>query len=365
MGSSPEPVVLITGGVGFLGRALVRELTRADGVVRPREVRVLDPRAPDGDGGGEIRYLAGDVRRPADLARACAGVDIVFHLAALIDWGQHLPEVVRAVNLDGTRNVIAACREAGTRALVFTSSLDAIYSGLAAHETDESAPYPASFPSEYCASKAEAEQAVLAADGLPLGGSSARRLRTIVIRPCSIWGENDPYHIGAMLRLARLGAVARLGRGRPPTQWVYVGNVAHLLVLAAKALWEGRQEAAGQVYFATDFPARNFFDQLEPVVRAVGGRMLPPSLALPHRPVRVLSQLVQLATRGLRPFVALTPLLTPFSVDFVCHEFTVRTDKAARLLGYRPIYSEAEAYARTIAAARGEFSPRSKVCGTV
>ena len=83
---------------------------------------------------------------------------------------------------------------------------------------------------------------------------------------------------------------------------------------------------------------------------AAGGRVLPQSLAVPHGPLRLLAHVAMLATRLLRPVVRLTPFLTPFSDDYICQEFTVRGGRAARVLGYRPIYSEEEAYARTIAA---------------
>jgi len=343
MPTHTEPVLLITGGAGYVGRALVRELRAPAAALRPAEVRVLDlgPDAPPEL--ASVTYLQGDVRDRAALDRACAGVDIVLHLAAVIDWGQHPAAFVREVNLDGTRRVIDACRAAGVRGLVFASSLDAVFGGQPIHDADESLPYPAHFSGEYCASKAAAEMAVLRADGWP---TSAGPLRTIVLRPCAVWGEDDPYHVAPVVGLARRGPVVRLGRQRTPTQWVYVGNMAHALAVAARALVDGRSEAAGQLYFVTDFAARNFFDQMEPLVEAVGGRVLPPALALPHGPMKALSYVLTAAARHL----GVTPLLTPFSVDHLCHEFTVCSDKAARLLGYQPIYSEREAYARTIAA---------------
>jgi nucleoside-diphosphate-sugar epimerase len=343
MPDTNRPVVLVTGGEGFLGRALLRELHKPapESLLQPREIRSFDLSPTNGAAARPgVTRVQGDVRNAGDLRRACAGVDVVFHLAALIDWNEQASAAVREVNVEGTRNVIDACRSTGVAALVFTSSLDAIYTGGDMVDVDESTPYPARFPNAYCASKAEAEQAVLAAHGGPL--------RTIVLRPCAIWGEGDPYHIGNFLKLARGGPVPRMGRGRAPYQFVYVGNIAHALVLAARALLEGRAGVAGQLYFIKDFPPRNIFDHMEPFVRAGGGRMLPPALTLPQGPMRALAWGVETAARALRPIWATTPLLTPFSVDSACSKFTVATDKAERLLGFRPIYGEPEAMARTL-----------------
>ncbi len=348
-----RPIVAITGGAGFLGRALLHELRKPDGeaVLRPREIRVLDTQdAPAGLDG--INYRRGDVRRIDDLRELCAGADLVFHLAAVVDWGSTSAELLHAVNVGGTRNVVDACRACGVGALVATSSLDVVYDGRSVFDADESTPLPAEYHSGYCSTKAEAERIALASDGSPLAGRDGERLRTIVIRPCSIWGEDDPYHVEAMLKLARSGPVVRLGREPAPTQFVYVGNVAHAVALAGKALLDGREDAAGQVYFAADFPARGFFDHLEPVVRAAGGRMLPPALALPRTPVKALAWALAAAARILRPVFPFQPLFTPWSVDYVCNTFTVKSDKAERLLGYKPIYTEEEAYARTLDAVR-------------
>jgi nucleoside-diphosphate-sugar epimerase len=335
-----RPVVLITGGEGFVGKALLHELLKPAPLLQPREIRVFDRSPTNGAARPGVTRVRGDVRNPDDLRAACAGVDVVFHLAALIDWNEQASDAVREVNVGGTRNVIDACRAAGVRALVFTSSLDAIFTGGDMVDVDETTPYPARFPNAYCASKAEAEQEVLAAHG-PL-------LRTIVLRPCAIWGEGDPYHIGNFLKLARGGPVPRMGRDRAPYQFVYVGNIAHALALAARALLDGRDGVAGQLYFIKDFAPKNIFDHMEPFVRAGGGRMLPPALTLPQAPMRALAFCIETAARALRPIWATTPLLTPFSVDSACCRFTVATDKAERVLGFHPIYTEDEAMRRTI-----------------
>jgi len=340
--SELRPSILITGGAGFLGRALVHELTRPDGParLRPREIRILDKRRPAAPNGGLIVPLQGDVRSPADLRQACRNIDVVVHCAALVDWGQHAASQVEAINVGGTRNVIDACREAGVRGLVHVSTLDVVYEGRPIVDGDESLPYPPRHPTAYCSSKAEAERIVLAADD--------DGLRTTALRPCCIFGEADPYHVSSLLRMARRFPVVRIGDGRARSQHVYVGNMAHALLLAARGLLERAETVGGRAYFITDFPAHNFFDYMEPIVTGTGHAMMPWAFALPQRLMYGLGWSAERLAAALRPVWRFTPTLSRFAVEFVCQDLTFSGARAERELGYSPIYDEQEAYERTI-----------------
>jgi nucleoside-diphosphate-sugar epimerase len=343
--------VLITGGAGFLGHALVRELSRSTAdphaVICPREIRVFDPRSPEPlDGDPRLRWIAGDVRDRAALREACRGVDLVFHCAALVDWGRKPTTLLEAVNREGTENVIAACVDASVPALVHTSTLDVVFTGRPRERVDESQPVADRHVNDYCRTKAEAEGLAIRANGAVLadGGS----LRTAVLRPASIFGERDPYHVPGLVQTAFAGFVLRLGDGSGRCQHVYVGNVAHAHCLAARALLDGTG-AAGQAYFITDSEPENFFAFLEPILVALGYRYLPRALSLPRAPMHALGAGLEGIASLLRPVYRFAPLLTRFAVDFVCLEFTVSGEKLARELGYRPIYGKDEALARTIA----------------
>lgn len=349
MPTLPSPTVLITGGAGFLGHALVRELTRSEedpaALLRPREIRVLDPRAPE-PGDPRVRHLEGDVRDRAALAEACRGVDLVFHCAALVDWGRLSDEELGAVNVAGTANVIQACREASVQALVHTSTLDVVYTGEPRSFVDEEAPVAERHVNGYCRTKAAAEALARRANGAPL--ASGRALKVAVLRPASIYGERDPYHVPGLVSGAIAKRIPRIGNGAGRCQHVYVGNVAHAHCLAGRSLLEDGR-AAGQVYFITDSEPENFFDFLEPIVSALGYRVLPRSLAIPRVPLRAVGALLEGAAALLRPLHPFAPLVTRFAVDFVSMEFTVSGEKLVRELGYRPVYGKDEAHARTIA----------------
>jgi nucleoside-diphosphate-sugar epimerase len=336
-GGNPGLRVLVTGGAGFLGRAILRELAKSP----LAEVRVFDLREPDAREFPSVAAQVGDVRDGPAVLEACRGVDVVLHAAAQIDWGR-TPEQLAAVNVGGTENVLRACREAGVRGLVHTSSMDAVCGTSPVVQADETLPYPRRFANEYARTKALAEQAVLRAN--------APDLRTCVLRPCGIFGEGDPYHVANVLRVVKAGGLPfRIGDGRAAFQHVYVGNVAHAHVLAMRALLEPDSRVAGEVYFVTDdSPAVDFFDFMEPILNQLGYALPPKSRSVPYPVMWTLGALLEGVALACRPFFRFAPTLTRSSVRFVGHDHTFVGDKARRELGYEPIYTESQAIERTV-----------------
>ena len=317
---------LIIGGAGFLGAALASELKK-----RGVAVRVFDL-LPHPD--PSIPTHIGDLRDEAQVREACAGVDTVFQTASLVDWGPRSKDRLYAVNVEGNRNVISACRELGVPKLVYTSSIDVIFDGHPIANGDESLPYPADHLDHYGHTKMLAEQDVLAANG-------QHGLRTCALRTAGIYGPGDRHRLPSILKAARSGQNIRLGDGSAKFGHVYVANVVHAHILAAQAL-DGA--AAGQAYFIGDHPAGNFFDYFTPYLAAFG---FPPAKArIPYRVAYMLAILMETAARlGIGPS---TPTLTRYVVASTCVDFYFSHDKAARELGYRPIISLEQAQAETL-----------------
>ncbi len=349
-----NPVVLITGGSGFLGKALIRELLNDDGgsALTASKIRVFDTRPPGRVQNKRISYIQGDIRSLRELEEACRGVDVIFNCASIVDWGQHPKSFLHEVNVGGTRNVISAARKNNVRALVHTSTMDVLYEGRPIINGDESMPYPRRYNMAYAETKALGEQEVLAADSGPMkkdAGRTVKLLRTCVIRPCGMFGEADPYHVSSFLRLAQSGKLAfRIGNGRSLFQHVYVGNVAHAHALAAKALLNGNGKAAGKTYFITDFPPKNFFDYMAPIIAGIGYSLPPKSKSIPRPVVYLIAALLEGISVLVRPFFRFNPKLNRTSVTMVCKDLTFSGERARTELRYRPRYSEEEAIARTI-----------------
>ena len=315
---------LVVGGAGMVGLELSRQL-----LARGKSVRVLDL-LPVRTAGVESQV--GDIRRMADVERACRGMDVVFQTAAAV-WDPARPaHEFDDVNVTGNENVLTACRRAAIRRLVYTSTLDVVVDGTRPIvDGDESLPFPAELPRDpYSRSKILAEQLVLGANG--------DELRTCAVRPVGIYGPHDKYHLPNMVKLARSALPVRLGDGSARFSHVYVGNVAHAHLLAAIHLGPGSR-AAGNAYFVTDpEPAENFFTFFDPLLRELGLRA--PRLHLPYR----LAYALAWAAETVYP----RSIFSRFSVVQTCVDHTFVHHQATRDLGYQPIFTRAEAFARTL-----------------
>jgi len=228
-------IALVTGGGGFLGRYIV-ELLLARGAV----VRVIARGAyPELEARG-VQMFRGDLSETDQLPAACAGAEVVFHVAALAGiWGKW--EWYHRSNVIGTERVIQACQTAGVPRLVFCSSPSVTFNGTDQKGVDESVPYPQTWLSHYPRSKALAEQAVLAANGV-------EGLKTCALRPHLIWGPRDTHLIPRLIDRAKSGKLRIVGDGKNLVDMVYVENAAQAHLLAADALL-GEAPAAGKAYF--------------------------------------------------------------------------------------------------------------------
>ncbi len=157
------PTVLITGGNGFLGRAVVERC-----LTRGYAVRVYGRSDLAADLAPRVTFHRGDLADTAALTAAVKGCDYVFHVAAKAGvWGRW-DDYVRS-NIIGTETVVQACREHGVKALVYTSTPSVVFNGESFRGADESLPYGQDFLCAYAETKATAERRALEA------ASNARR----------------------------------------------------------------------------------------------------------------------------------------------------------------------------------------------
>lgn len=259
---------LVTGGGGFLGSAIVRQLLdRGDEVVSFSrgsypELAALSAKQCRGD--------LGDLQALAEAARGC---DIVFHVAAKAGvWGS-FQEYYQA-NVVGTGNVLAACRLNAISRLVYTGSPSVVFNGSDVEGGNESLPYPARFEAPYPHTKALAEQAVLAAN--------SPELATVSLRPHLIWGPADNHLVPRIVAKARAGKLRRIGRRPCLVDTVYVDNAAEAHLNAADRLAPG-SPPAGKAYFISNGEPLPVWEMVNRILAAAGlppeERSVPASLA--------------------------------------------------------------------------------------
>jgi nucleoside-diphosphate-sugar epimerase len=249
----------VTGGGGFLGRAIVELL-----LARGDRVRILARgRYADLEALGAEAVQA-DIQDAQAVASACRGMDTAFHVAAVAGiWGSW--RYYYGINTVGTRNVLAGCRQHGVARLVYTSSPSVTFVGREQCGVDESAPYPKHWLCHYPHTKAIAEQDVLAANG-------QSGLATCALRPHLVWGPRDPHLIPRLIERARRGQLRQIGDGRNLIDAVYVENAATAHLLAADRLEPG-SPVAGRAYFITNGEPVNCWQWINQILELAG---LPP-----------------------------------------------------------------------------------------
>lgn len=319
--------VLVTGGGGFLGTGIVRML-RGRGLA----VRSLSrKRYPHLDALG-VEQHQGDVADADAVTRAIEGCATVFHTAARAGlWGP-MPDYHRA-NVQGTQNVVQACRALGVPRLVYTSSPSVVFNGRDLAGADESAPYSSRFEAAYPETKAIAEQLVLAAN--------SSELATVSLRPHLIWGPGDNNLLPRIIARAQSGQLRRIGRTNALIDPVYIDNAAEGHVLAAERLGPGAP-LAGKAYFITQGETIAVWDMINALLRAAHMEPVKRSVARP----------IALAAAGaLELAYGVTgrtdePPMTRFLARQLSTTHWFRNDAARRDFGYEPRVSIAEGLQR-------------------
>ena len=172
---------LITGAAGHIGNVLVRELLSRGEKVRALILPGEDTRSLDGL---PVERVEGNVLDLDSLRAAMQDVDVVFHLASLVSITKDQEELVRKVNVDGTRNVIEAVRDARVRRLVYTSSIHALERPPIGTPVNEALKFdPENAAGVYDQTKAEASLLVKQA--------ASEGLDAVILCPTGVTGPYD------------------------------------------------------------------------------------------------------------------------------------------------------------------------------
>jgi len=297
--------VLVTGASGFLGGAVAREIARAG-----HEVRTFQRRPSGVDG---IDDVLGSLTSPVDVERAVEGMDAVVHLAAKVSLAGD-PAEFEAVNVGGTRTLIAAMRQAGAGRLVFVSSPSVAHAGASIVGDDARPADPAHARGEYARTKARAELLAL--------GSDSESLRVVAVRPHLVWGPGDTQLIERIVERARAGRLPLLDRGAALIDTTYIDNAATAIAAALERV----DEVHGNAYVVTNGEPRPVAELLAGICAAAG--VPAPAWSVPAGVARAAGSLIEAVWR-VKPGVD-EPPMTRFLAEQLstAHWFDQRRTRA-------------------------------------
>jgi nucleoside-diphosphate-sugar epimerase len=228
---------LVTGGGGFIGSALVKELIKTGHDVTSFSRGDYPELRRKG-----AKTIRGDVTDINSVLKATENIDIIFHVAAKAGLSGSYKEYY-GTNVTGTENILKACKLNKIKYLIYTSSASVVFDGDDIEGANESIPYPARPLSYYTATKALAEQMVLHAN--------SSQLSTIALRPHLVYGPDDNHLLPRIIERAKSGKLRRIGNGKNLIDVSYIDNVTAAHINAALTIINN-PAASGNAYFITN-----------------------------------------------------------------------------------------------------------------
>jgi len=309
---------LVLGGTGFIGQALVRQLVESGRRVRllarnSRHLPRLLCKLP-------IEVICGDIARPSDLDRALAGVGTVYHLARahVKTWAEY-----ERYEIGGTRNVAEACLRSEVKRLIYTGTIDSLYTGDPCGVIVESTPLDPRIHRRnlYARAKAESERLLMELRAL-------RGLPVAIFRPGIVLGRGgSPFHWGVGMWFGE--SVCLLwGRGKNRLPIILADDVARALVVARSA-----DGVIGEVFNLVGeriLTAREYISELEMAAR----------LKIDVRPTSAWRFYTRdLAKWGAKCLIRYPERRLPSYRDWQTRAHLARFDcgKATRVLGWVPV----------------------------
>ncbi|MFT3755494.1 MAG: NAD-dependent epimerase/dehydratase family protein [Pseudoxanthomonas sp.] len=329
--------ILVTGGGGFLGKALCKGL-----VERGHEVRSFNRgHYPALDEIG-VQQVQGDLVDGDAVRAAAQGVDAIFHNAAKAGaWGSY--DSYFQANVIGTRNVLDACLVHGIGKLVYTSTPSVTHrathpvEGLGADEV----PYGENFQAPYATTKAIAEKEVLAAN--------SHELAVVALRPRLIWGVGDQQILPRLVERAKAGRLRIVGDGLNKVDTTYIDNAAQAHFDAFEHLAPGAA-CAGKAYFISNGEPWPMKDIVNALLATAGAPQVEKTLSFKtaYRIGAVCEALWKtLPLKG-------EPPMTRFLAEQLCTPHWYSMEPARRDFGYVPKVSMQEGLRRLGESLRGD-----------
>jgi len=264
--------VLVTGGTGFVGRAVCRELSRNGYIVKVlhRLTSNLKPLADIAN----LELVPGDLADTESLRVACKDAEVVFHIAALYREAKFKDQVYWEANLEGTRRLLEASRETRVRRFIYCSTTG-VMGHISLPPADETHPYN---PDDvYQQSKAEAEKLVLE-------WFKSGKIEGLVIRPTMIWGPEDT-RLFKIFKGVATKTLPVIGSGKTLNHYILVNDLARAFRLAAES------PLSGEVYLVGGERVVTLEHCMETIAKCYGVKLFP--IKIPAWPIQLLGSAVE------------------------------------------------------------------------
>ena len=314
----------VTGGSGFVGRPLIRQLVARNVQVTALVRSDVAESVVAKEGAVVCR---GDLLDERAITEGMHGCDTVFHVAGHIsEWDSY--EAFHNTNVAGTRTMLAAAKGAGVATFVAVGA-SAVVMGrpISMKNISEDLPLQAPPWAPYIRTKAEAERLVREAN--------TSELRAVVVRPPLIWGAGMPL-LDDLVAAAKAGQFALPNAGRQVMSTSHVDNVVECLILAAE------KGVGGEAYHVTDGDVSTLKDLMADLLETRG--VPPVKRTVPFGIAWRLAAVMEGVWRTFR--VRSKPPITRQTLRLIGQDFTLDITKAHRDLGYRPVTNRADGIAR-------------------
>lgn len=225
--------ILVTGGSGFLGLEIVKQL-----IAQGHQVVTLQRNRSKVLDNLKVDQVIGDLTDSISL-KSLIGIEAIIHTAALAAiWGRF--EKFYNINYLATKYLVDWAIENKIQYFIYTSTPSVVYEKKSLENIDETLPYPKKFLTYYAETKAKAEQYVLSKQS-PI-------FQVLALRPHLIWGKDDPHLLPRLLKRARKNKLLQIGSGHNLVDIIHVSNAAHAHLCALSYLQESTKHG-GKAYF--------------------------------------------------------------------------------------------------------------------
>lgn len=309
--------VFVTGGGGFLGRYVVKDLLAEGHSVVSFQRSAHPELARLG-----VTVVRGSITDGAALSAAMRDCDAVIHIAAIAGvWGPAANYY--NINVSGTDRVLEAMDANRISRLVYCSSPSVVFNGSSFEGENESLPYGNEWTSVYPTTKAIAEQKVLA------WGRSGKG-RVIAVRPHLMWGVGDPHLFPTVIERVKSGRLRIIGSGKNRVDTTRVENAAAAHILALNAL--DKERAVNRAYFVSQSEEFLLWDWMNDVFEAIG--LEPVKKRVPYPLAYGLGAVLELIwrLRGIKK----VPPMTRFVARAMAKSHWFSIEAARQELGYDP-----------------------------